>query len=179
MDDAAAEAGTDGAVRSASSDFSGTNVQVFGVDEPDIVKTDGERIVSLTEGRLVVVDVTGDEPELVGRLNLGNRSIQSIFLSGDTVLLFGSAWSTFHPLVESDVELAPTYQTPTIQLLEVDISDEPEIVRTMTIDGRFLSGRMVEDSVRLVMTSSPGRLRVELSDRLRSACRAQGDRGEP
>jgi hypothetical protein len=57
--------------------------------------------------------------------------------------------------VESDAEFAPVYQTPTIQIIEVDISSDPEIVRTMTIDGRFLSGRMVGDSVRLVMTSSP------------------------
>jgi hypothetical protein len=30
----------------------GTNVQVEGVDEPDIVKTDSKRIVSIVEGKL-------------------------------------------------------------------------------------------------------------------------------
>jgi hypothetical protein len=135
--------------------FSNTNVQVIGVDEPDIVKTDGRRIVILSEGNLIIADVTGDEPEVTGRLNVGDHSIQSMFLSGDRVLMFGSQWSTFQPVVESDAEFAPVYQTPTIQIIEVDISDDPEIVRTMTIDGRFLSGRMVGDSVRLVMTSGP------------------------
>jgi len=42
--------------------YSDTNVQVIGVDEPDIVKTDGRRIVILSEGNLIIADVTGDEP---------------------------------------------------------------------------------------------------------------------
>ena len=42
-------------------DFSGTNVQELGVDEPDIVKTDGRRIFAVTDRTLRVVDVaTGD-----------------------------------------------------------------------------------------------------------------------
>ena len=135
--------------------FSGTNVQVLGVDEPDMVKTDGERIVLLSEGMLIVADVTGDEPVVSGRLHLGSRSVQSLFLSGDRVLLFGSVWTTFHPLATSDEAIAPEYQSPSMELIEVDISGEPEIVRSMTIDGQFISGRMVGDTIRLVSSSSP------------------------
>ena len=146
----------DGAVGAATTpSFSETNVQVLGVDEPDIVKTDGERIIVLSEGTLIVADITGSEPRVVGRLQLGNLSVQSLFLSDDTVLMFGSAWNSFHPLVSSDVEFAPSYQTPSVQLVEVDISGNPEIVRTMSIDGQFVSGRMVDDTVRLVLRSGP------------------------
>lgn len=140
---------------SDSTPFSGTNNQVVGVDEPDRVKTDGKRIVALVEGRMIVTDVTGDEPRVVGRLNLGNRSVQSLFLSGDKVLIFGSVWTQFHPLLADDAGFAPQHQSPSIEIVEVDISGEPEIVRTMTIDGQFVSGRMVGNTVRLVSTSSP------------------------
>jgi len=135
--------------------FSGTNVQVLGVDEPDIVKTDGERIVVLSEGTLIVADITGSEPRVVGRLQIGNLSVQSLFLSGDTVLMFGSEWNSFRPLVEGDAEFAPSYQTPSVQLVQVDISGNPEVVRTMSIDGQFVSGRMIDDTVRLVLRSGP------------------------
>lgn len=138
-----------------ASNFSETNVQVEGVDEPDIVKTDGHRIVVLAEGELIVVDVTGDEPVEAGRLSIRELSVQSLFLDGDKVLLFGSAWSGGpSPLAELDAVIAPG-GTPTLQIIEVDIGDEPEIVRTMTIDGAFISGRMVDDTVRLVLTSGP------------------------
>ena len=135
--------------------FSETNVQVLGVDEPDIVKTDGERIIVLSEGTLIVADITGDEPRVEGRLQIGSLSVQSLFLSGDTVLMFGSAWNSFQPLVADDAEFAPSYQTPSVQLVEVDISGEPEVVRTMNIDGQFVSGRMIDDTVRLVLRSGP------------------------
>ncbi len=55
---------------SSAPNYSTTNLQEVGVDEPDLVKTDGERIVAITEGRLVVVDVTGDEPELLGSMKM-------------------------------------------------------------------------------------------------------------
>lgn len=136
-------------------EFSGTNVQVEGVDEPDMVKTDGERIVLLAEGDLIVVDVTGPEPVEVGRLAIGDLSVQNLFLSGDRVLLFGSVWSTVPIPLSEDRMIAPVPDTPTIRIVEVDISSDPELVRTMSIDGAFVSGRMVDDSVRLVLSSGP------------------------
>ena len=155
FEESAALDSVEGFAGSQGVDYSGTNVQVLGVDEPDMVKTDGQRIVVLSEGTLIVADITGPEPEVTGRLNVGNHALQSMFLSGDTVLLFGSEWSTFSPLIESDVGYAPVYETPTIRLIEVDIAHEPEIVRSMSIDGRYISARMVDDTVRLVLTSGP------------------------
>jgi uncharacterized secreted protein with C-terminal beta-propeller domain len=153
-------AGEDGVARASAQEapsYSETNVQVLGVDEPDMVKTDGERIVVLAEGRLIVADVTGDEPEVIGRLNLDDFAVQNFFMSGDQVLLLGSAWSNFYPLMEGDIaaERYPSFESPTVKLIQVDISGEPEIVRTMTIDGQYVSGRMVGDTVRLVLTSGP------------------------
>ncbi len=149
---AVSEAGADG----GAPRFSNTNVQVLGVDEPDMVKTDGERIVVLSEGTLIVADVTGEKPEVIGRLPMDNFSLQSLFLSGDTVLLFGSSWTTGFPLIEGDTEFAPPiFETPTVQLIEVDISGDPEVVSTMSIDGRYISARMVDDTVRFVSTSGP------------------------
>lgn len=146
----------DSATEGGSASYSGTNVQVLGVDEPDMVKTDGERIVVLSEGVLIVADVSGDEPRVLSRLQVGDLAVQNLFLSGDTVLMFGSAWNWGPtPLIEGDAEFAPSYQTPTLQIIEVDISGDAEIIRKMTIDGSFLSARMVDDSVRLVLSSGP------------------------
>lgn len=154
-EDAAGEAPTTTAPAQAR-DFSGTNVQVAGVDEPDMVKTDGDRIVLISEGSLIVVDVTGVEPREVGRLNLEGRAVQSFFLSGNRVLMFGAEWVSHPiPLAETDASFAPVHQSPTVQVTEVDISGDPEILRTMSIDGSFISGRMVGDAVRLVVTSGP------------------------
>ena len=140
--------------------YSGTNVQVEGVDEPDLVKTDGRRIVTLLEGQLTVVDVTGRQPRVTGRLPVGDLAVQHLFLSGDRALLFGSEWSTVYPMMtEPDVAgmMPPVVQSPLVKLIEVALPSDgdPEVVRSMTIDGRYLSARMIGDTVRVVMTSSP------------------------
>jgi Beta propeller domain len=158
--DGAARAAVPTTAAASGEDFSGTNNQVLGVDEPDMVKTDGRRILVLSEGTLLVADVTGPEPVVTGRLQLGEFAVQSLFLAGDKALLFGAGSMPVTPLVDpaeaADSRFAPyPMYSPTVQLVEVALGGEPEIVRTMTIDGSFLSARMVEDTVRLVMSSSP------------------------
>lgn len=152
----ALEGADDAAPSRAGGSFSETNVQVEGVDEPDIVKTDGNRIVVVDETRLIVVDVTGSEPVETGRLDLGGLAVQSIFLSGDTVLAFGSGWHPGPaPLGRTESDIAMPTGSQTVSIVEIDIVEEPEVVRTMEVDGALISGRMVEDSIRLVLTSGP------------------------
>ena len=52
----------------AGVDYSTTNVQEQGVDEPDIVKTDGEKIVAIANGKLRVVVLGKDKPDLEASL---------------------------------------------------------------------------------------------------------------
>ncbi|SUZ94781.1 uncharacterized protein METZ01_LOCUS47635, partial [marine metagenome] len=51
-------------------DYSGTNVQEAGIDEPDIIKTDGRRIVVVEDDYLHHVDVSGPAAVLTGSLRL-------------------------------------------------------------------------------------------------------------
>src|SRR5919201_2280010 len=46
-------------------DYSGTNVQEQGVDEPDLVKTDGRTLFAVANGRLNSVDVREGRPRLL------------------------------------------------------------------------------------------------------------------
>src|SRR5438128_684705 len=54
----------------AAPSFSTTNVQEEGVDEPDLVKTNGRTVFALSGTRLNAVDVSG-APRLAGSLDLG------------------------------------------------------------------------------------------------------------
>jgi hypothetical protein len=89
-------------------------------------------------------------------MQLHSLSVSSLFLVGDRALLFGSNWSgeVPRPLAEFDA-IAPVPGTATLQIVAVDISGDPEIESTMTVDGSFVSGRMVGDVARLVLRSGP------------------------
>src|SRR5262245_57748236 len=51
-------------------DYSGTNVQEAGVDEPDLVKTNGKTLFALANGNLDAVDVRGTKPRMLDSLHL-------------------------------------------------------------------------------------------------------------
>src|SRR4051794_14444684 len=54
----------------AGQDFSNTNNQEAGVDEPDSVKTDGKTIFIAQNSRIYAVDARSDPPKLLGTLDL-------------------------------------------------------------------------------------------------------------
>ena len=64
-------------------DFSGTNVQELGVDEPDVLKTDGRRIFVVTDQTLRVIDVASGT--VTGTLKLDGGG-HVLLLRGDRVL---------------------------------------------------------------------------------------------
>ncbi len=76
------------ATGASSAQTSATNVQEIGVDEPDIVKTDGDRVVTVTDGHLRVVDAS--TRQVVGSLNLtmyANWQSAQLLTAGDHAIV--------------------------------------------------------------------------------------------
>jgi uncharacterized secreted protein with C-terminal beta-propeller domain len=138
-------------------DYSTTNLQTVGVDEPDIVKTDGRRLLALAQGKLFVVDVTGDTPALVGSLTLGDLWVRDLLLVGDRALLLGETGGGVgvpRPLA-SDAVVG--MGGPISALVEVDLTDQasPTVARRLFVDGSYLSARMIDGIARVVVSSYP------------------------
>ncbi len=156
---AAAEAGT--AVRADSTDAAtgagetGTNVQEAGVDEPDVAKTDGERVVLLDGGQLVVVDVTGDQPQEIGRLALppGTDARQLLLVDDRAVLLSAEQGSTV-PIGTFD-SYSPVPLTSTVTTVDLADPTAPRLVRTEQIAGSLVSAREHDGTVRIAISSTP------------------------
>ena len=139
-------------------DFSGTNVQEAGVDEPDFVKTDGNRILAIAQGRLHYIDVSGPKAELVSSLDVTQGWGQQMLLSGDRLLLMATLSSyDVYPATEIDVAPGHYPATPITAIQEVDLSNphNMEVVRTLRVDGAYLSARLVDDTARIVVRSVP------------------------
>lgn len=142
-------------------EFSGTNVQVSGVDEPDIIKTDGERILSIIDGKLRYVDVSGDEPVLLGSLQLETGWNHRFFVDGDRAFVFSQGDIYGIPMFAGDAaRIAPPYGMTVSVVQEIDLSDpaDMEVVRTLRVDGSYLSARSIDGVVRMVVSSYPSDL---------------------
>ena len=150
-------------------DFSGTNVQEIGVDEADIIKTDGERIYLVAANQLVVVDV--DERVVIGSVDLPQSWNSELFLAGDEILLIGSGWFEqgfgFPELAaDGDAEASfaddiaieePWYGSNIVRVtrISIDGSGDPEIVESIVVEGDYVSARAVDGVARVIIRSNP------------------------
>jgi hypothetical protein len=134
---------------------SGTNVQEPGVDEPDTVKTDGRRIVTLTAGVLHVVDP--GRRQVTGRLDLGLAGSAQLLLAGDHALVLGTVPTGFGPtpLVRGAPGLVPRPFGGRTELVLVDLAGPPRVISRYQGDGRLLDARQTGSVARIVLSSTP------------------------
>jgi uncharacterized secreted protein with C-terminal beta-propeller domain len=135
-------------------DYSGTNVQEEGVDEPDLVKTDGKTVFAVANGTLNAVAVNAGKPQLLDTLKLNTVASYELLLYGKRLLVIGRGGYWAEPLPAAAKLIAP-YQPASSVLTEVDVSDPKalKVVRTLELDGAYVAARLVGSSVRLVATS--------------------------
>jgi uncharacterized secreted protein with C-terminal beta-propeller domain len=156
---AAAAEGDAAASKVAGTDYSATNVQEEGVDEPDLVKTDGERLVTIAGGRLRVVDLTGPEPRLAATLEIarpGEYVDGQLLLHGDRVLVLRNASMAIAE--RSDVRSTfpgPLATKTTVTAVDLADLDAPKVVEEVTFDGSLVAARMVDGVARVVLRSGP------------------------
>jgi uncharacterized secreted protein with C-terminal beta-propeller domain len=139
----------------AGDEFSTTNLQEVGVDEPDIVKTDGRIIVALSQGTLYLVDVTGFTPRVIGETGLNDFAVRDLFLAGDRVYAIGGGYGGPTPLGRAVAPEGLYYPSATSQMVEISIDGEPKVERSLVFDGAYVSARMVDDTIRVVISSTP------------------------
>ncbi len=133
----------------------GTNVQEAGVDEPDVVKTDGERAFVAAAGALQVVDVGDGDPRVVGSVDLPDGD-HELLLDGDRVLVLGRRYGAVVPFALEE-RSAPAAQGPVSVLTLVDVADPaaPAILRSVELDGDYRSARLADGTVRIVVDTPP------------------------
>ncbi|HDQ06382.1 MAG TPA: hypothetical protein ENN36_06655, partial [Candidatus Bathyarchaeota archaeon] len=79
----------------AGSDYSKTNIQVEGVDEADIVKTDGEYIYVVSGGNVTILKAYPPaEARVLSKISL-TGSIAGIFINGDKLAVFETEYGVY------------------------------------------------------------------------------------
>ena len=140
---------------SQSLDYSTTNVQESGVDEPDLVKTDGSTLFTFENGQLESTDVSSGKPKLLDTLKLTSSFGGELLLSGDHLLVISRSGSWIEPLpAATAMMIAPQPMTTTLTEVDVSHPEAMKVLQTMTIDGAYIDARMIGSSVRLVSSTA-------------------------
>jgi len=142
-----------------SGDYSRTNLQEAGVDEGDIVKTDGAYIYALSGSRLCIVKADGGTLAKVSEIELPNRneSVEEMYLDGNTLVFI--AGGSDASLNEED-ELEDVYyisRSTYTKAYTYDISDRsaPKLSGSITQEGYYRTSRKNGDKIYLFTGYTP------------------------
>lgn len=130
--------------------YSETNVQTFGIDESDVVKTDGEYLY-LLRGSSVSIVSTGEEMKQVGEIRPegvdASARVCAMYVDGEKLVLMLQEYSA--ALEETEREDAAYYdmlyidEEQSVSVLTYDISDKkkPVLLGKVTQDGSYVTSR--------------------------------------
>ncbi len=143
----------------AKSDYSQTNVQVEGVDEADIVKTDGTYLYAVQGGVVRIIRaVPASAMEVVSIVELGEDSFSpsELYLDGDRLVVVGSLWRQgpiriMQKIAPSLYPYPPSLQRTHVRVYDVSDRAHPTLKRKLEFDGSLVSSRRIGDRMYLVM----------------------------
>lgn len=146
--DAAPKDETDGSSAPQTPDHSKTNNQTEGVDEPDLVKTDGKRMFTLRRGELRILQLDGASATITDKIVLtegAGRRGSEMLMHGDRILVLIQAYRH---------DPAHAYPSePELQAIEIDASQpgQAKVVAKLVVSGSYVSARKIDATVRLVL----------------------------
>ncbi|RJP89591.1 MAG: hypothetical protein C4518_09845 [Desulfobacteraceae bacterium] len=152
---------TDAATPSSGEDkgFSGTNIQEAGVDESDVMKTDGDYLYVANDREVRIVAARPAESmSVVGHVKTSGW-IDSIFLyDGKLVILYRPSNGNDGPILyraDEKISVGMPYWIPYQEktgMLIVDVANptNPEIIKDIQVDGYLVTARITGGNLHVV-----------------------------
>jgi uncharacterized secreted protein with C-terminal beta-propeller domain len=150
-----------GAITASNSNFSTTNLQAAGVDEADLIETDGSYLYIISGNDLVIVEAgVGDALRVLSRVHLGERPT-GMFLAGDRLAIVSAKnetpYSDGRVMLFADINTFGGYEpsppTTTVAVYNIGNRAAPTLVQRMEMDGRLVAARTVDGELRLVLNN--------------------------
>lgn len=165
-DKASEESSMDNAASDTSSKASGqevssTNVQVQGIDEADIVKTDSEYIYQVVDGRVNIISAkSAEKMEHVASIQFQQTfSPSQLFLDKGQLLIIGYSYSyetnTAEKKVAADSLYAPMNEMTRALVYDVKDPTKPTLEREISLEGYLSSARKIGSKVYLIANHFP------------------------
>jgi uncharacterized secreted protein with C-terminal beta-propeller domain len=134
-------------------DFSATNIQVEGVDEADIVKTDGRRIFFASGKYLYIVEAYPPENmRVLSKIQLDGH-VLGLFIKGDRLIVFTHVEEWLEDKPEGDqAAIKPAIirlKTHTFARI-YSLAEDLMLLGNITVDGWYIDSRMIENYVYLI-----------------------------
>jgi inhibitor of cysteine peptidase len=143
---------------SAPGEYSTTNIQVAGVDEADIVKTDGEYLYVVSGSYIYILRAyPANQAVLLSKIEFNETYGAQIYVNGNKLAVIGNTYPVLYTYTESTTEegfLIPPYVYNDKMFVKVyDITNRanPVLSRTVIVNGTLSGSRMIGEYVYAVV----------------------------
>lgn len=167
MEDSAEKAAAPAAGAEAEyskADYSDTNVQVRGVDEADILKTDGEYIYQINRNRILVIKASpAAAMEVADTVEFDEKEFtpREIYIDAGHLVVIGASYDVFpfpadgaRPAEPQDKAMIypPYRRTGTVKALIYDLTDKSDLkqLREVELEGHYVSSRKIGSCLYLI-----------------------------
>ncbi len=147
---------------SPTSGYSSTNTQVKGIDEGDLVKTDGKRIIHVNGQTIRILEVATSKA--VGKIEYIYTDKDTkfyypseVFLYKDTLVVMGSISQYnggFYPMMEKDGIARDMiwrgYQDSFVSLYDLRDPSAPKLLKNYELSGSYYSARLNDGELMVV-----------------------------
>ena len=148
-----------------SEDYSTTNIQVEGVDEPDIVKSDGTYLYVLANQTVFIIKANpANEAEILSEISFKDDVyIINLFINNNYLIVFGGAYNypilyekNSQGLVETEEtsvdDIVWDVSTSVIKIYDISNRANPKVEKEIEIDGNYFDSRMIGNYVYVIST---------------------------
>lgn len=154
------------------SDYSMTNIQVAGVDEADIVKTDGEFIYYISNQKIYILSKNLELVSTIDNINNEKEKFipKELYINNDKLIILGnySKFST-NNISNKNTEIIDIDESQEIltddviinsenfakaMVYDINKKDSPKLIREVGLDGFYINSRMINDNIYFVSSKN-------------------------
>lgn len=148
-----------------SDDYSTTNIQVEGVDEPDTVKTDGEFLYVLASQVIYIIKAyPTEQADILSKISFKDDVyINDFFINNNYLIVFGGSYNypvlyeksiidTNEVIDVIDEDYSWDVSTSVIKIYDISDKQNPTVKKDIEIDGNYFDSRMIGNYAYVIST---------------------------
>jgi inhibitor of cysteine peptidase len=133
-------------------DFSETNVQVEGIDEMDIIKTDGNYIYTSSNKNVFIIKAyPAEDAEILSTLKLNNE-VTGLFIQDDVLAVAGRV-DDFDEI--KDRGFSTRTSMTFLDLYDITDRENPQLIKEYRFDGSYFNARLYQGIIYLSTNYNP------------------------
>jgi uncharacterized secreted protein with C-terminal beta-propeller domain len=146
----AAESNAAVQVNAEEGGYSTTNNQVRGVDEGDIMKTDGNYIYTVTGNTVFIIKAyPGKDAEIVSTIKFKSQP-QGLFINGNKLAVYGNFYDLDY---FKEIDFVPKQGMTFFNIYDLSDKENPDLIKEYKFEGNYFESRMYGDFVYFITTT--------------------------